>query len=332
MHFEEHKDALSGPADATINFRITPCAETVPSQAGPATIPHCLGRFRVLDEIARGGMGVILRAYDVDLDRELAIKLLAPEFQPDSEAGRRFAQEARVASQLHHPGIMPVYEAGLLDDGRGYFVMPFVRGRTLAALLADRASPSADLDRWLHVFEKVCLAVAHAHDKGIVHRDLKPGNVMIGPFGEVLVMDWGVALVRDRVMPTTNEADGYWVFGTPAYMPPEQARGHSFADPRGDVFGLGAILCEILTGQPPNLGSDAAAVTRHAASGQQHELLRRLSDVTAEPELLALAVRCLAADPSARPADAGEVAKLVSTAIRYSCLPLSERTGNRLVA
>ncbi|HEX3149872.1 MAG TPA: serine/threonine-protein kinase [Gemmataceae bacterium] len=310
MAFPGHKDALSDPADATINYRITPCGETVPTRSEPAAIPHCLGRFRVLGEIARGGMGVILRAYDVDLDREVAVKLLAPDIQPDSEAGQRFAQEARLCGQLHHPGIMPVFEAGVLTDGRGYFAMPLIQGRTLAAHLADRRHLRDGLPKWLDAFEQICQAMAFVHAKGIVHRDLKPANVMVGPFDQVLVMDWGVAAIRDRALATSDTA-GYWVFGTPAYMSPEQARGSRATDPRADVFGLGAILCEILTGLPPYLGSDAAWVTRQAAAAHQDEAVRRLNESESEPAWVELALHCLAADPADRPADAGQVADLV---------------------
>ena len=309
MSFPEHTDALAGPADATLNLRLHPPADA-PSHSGTAAVPHVLGRFRVLGEIGRGGMGVVLRAYDPTLDRELAVKLLSPDIAAESEAGRRFAQEARVAGQLEHPGVIPVYEAGTLPDGRSYFAMPFVRGRTLAALLGERCDVRVDRDRWLGAFERVCVAVAHAHGRGIVHRDLKPANVMLGPAGQVVVMDWGVAALGgagDRA----GEPDGYWVFGTPAYMPPEQARGLAHADPRTDVFGLGGILCEILTGEPPYVGADAATVTRQAAAGDQEELVRRLAAADADRFLVSLARACLSPNPADRPADAGEVARLL---------------------
>src|SRR5690349_7008476 len=250
MSFAEHTGPAGGPADVTLNLRLNSPAGP-PSRAGSTAVPHVLGRFRVLDQVARGGMGVVLRAYDPVLDRELAVKLLSPDIDPESEAGRRFAQEARVAGQLDHPGIIPVYEAGVLPDGRSYFAMPLSVGRTLAAALVDRPDPGREVDRWLRPFERVCTAVAHAHRKGVVHRDLKPANVMLGPAGQVVVMDWGVAAVGER---TSRPGDGCWVFGTPAYMPPEQARGLAGADPRADVFGLGGILCEILTGEPPYVG------------------------------------------------------------------------------
>src|SRR5262249_21990414 len=188
----EHKDALHMEAGATVNYRVLPESATG-SPSASAPIPHFLGRFRVLGEIARGGMGIIVRAYDPALDRELAIKLLAPHIPADSEAGRRFAQEARVVSQFHHPGIIPVFEAGTLGDGRAYFAMPFVEGQTLSVLLAERPGPADGLARWLQVFLRVCETIAYVHEQGIVHRDLKPSNVMVGRFGEVMVMDWGVA-------------------------------------------------------------------------------------------------------------------------------------------
>lgn len=309
MSFPMSPDVPAGPADATVNLRVTPWMIPHPSPTRTGGIPHVIGRFRVLGEIARGGMGVVLRAYDSQLDRELAVKLLSPDVAPDSEPGRRFAQEARVAGQLDHPGIIPVYEAGGLPDGRSYFAMPFVQGRTLAAHLAERPDPRCDLDRWLGVFERVCLAVAYAHDRGVVHRDLKPANIMLGQFGQVVVMDWGVAAVRADGDATDGEEDGYWVFGTPAYMPPEQARGRPDTDPRGDVFGLGGILCEILTGAPPYVGPDAATVTRKAAAGDQAELVRRLADSGVDPDLAALVRACLSPNPADRPADAGEVVR-----------------------
>ena len=312
MNSPEHTDALHMEAGATVNYRVQP-APASGSAGAQAPIPHVLGRFRVLGEIARGGMGVILRAYDPSLDRELAIKLLSPEILADSEAGRRFAQEARVVSHLHHPGIIPVFDAGTLPDGRSYFAMPFVEGRTLSSLLADRPAWEHGLTGWLRVFEQVCEIVAHAHQEGVVHRDLKPANVMVGRFGEVMVMDWGVAAMVDTPsQPTLAANPGGWVFGTPAYMPPEQARGNGETpDRRSDVFGLGAILCEILTGQPPYVGMDAATVTRMAAEGDQKDTARRLAERKADPILVHLARRCMSSDRAERPASGAEVAEEV---------------------
>jgi eukaryotic-like serine/threonine-protein kinase len=303
MELLEHTDAPIGRTDITVQLRATPFPGGR-SATEPAAIPHVLGRYRVIGEVARGGMGVILRAYDPNLDREVAVKLLSDDHAPDSEAGQRLAEEARILSRLHHPGVMPVYEAGTLADGRAFFAMPFVEGQTLAAKLAARSNPKHDLPSCLHVFERVCLAVAYAHSHDVVHRDLKPANVMLGRFGEVLVMDWGVAGIAGRL-------DGSWVFGTPAYMPLEQARGHSAADPQSDMFGLGAVLCEVISGEPPYVGLDLETVTQLAADGDQTETRRRLNCCGADSRLIELTLRCLAPDRMDRPASAHVVARAV---------------------
>ena len=219
---------------------------------------------------------------------------------------RRFVEEAQIGGQLQHPGIVPVHELGALADRRPFFAMKLVKGRTLAALLAERHLPlasdkpeapakgrtrgpslatsraceerAADLPRFLAIFEAVCQTMAYAHARRVIHRDLKPANVMVGSFGEVQVMDWGLAKVlpeggiadekrparqrgdahRDgtqRIVGDGSESQAGSVLGTPSYMAPEQARGEvERIDERADVFGLGAILCEILTGRPPFVG------------------------------------------------------------------------------
>src|SRR5262249_42311604 len=181
--------------------------------------------------------------------------------------------------RLQHPGVVPVYGLGRLAAGRPYFTMKLVQGRTLAELLAARTGPGQDRPRLLKVFEQVCQALAYAHARGVIHRDLKPANVMVGAFGEVQVMDWGLAKLlsaapadagseppadRGDVLPTRCAAGGETqagaVLGTPGYMAPEQARGEvDTLDARCDVFGLGALLCAILTGQPPFGGDNQAA-------------------------------------------------------------------------
>jgi len=171
-------------------------------------------RYRLLREIGRGGMGVVYEAEDVELQRHVAIKVLAPELA-SRDAAQRMLAEARVIAGLEHPGIVPLHDAGTLSDGRVFYVMKIVRGRTGQAGL-----------RVLH-FLRVCEAVAFAHSRGIIHCDLKPENVMVGEFGEVLVMDWGVA----------NTVGA----GTRGFMAPEQERGEPL-DARVDVYALGTIL------------------------------------------------------------------------------------------
>jgi serine/threonine-protein kinase len=209
-----------------------------------------------------------------------------------------------------------------LEDGRPYFTMKLVKGRTLADLLAERKSPAEDMPRFVAVFEQVCQTVAYAHSRGILHRDLKPANVMVGEFGEVQVMDWGLAKVLTAAPPPeapastparstiftvrTADPDGISqagsVLGTPAYMAPEQARGAvDVLDARADVFGLGALLCEILTGKPPYVGRDAMEVQIKAATADLKDALARLPACEADAELAALAAGCLDPNRERRP-------------------------------
>jgi eukaryotic-like serine/threonine-protein kinase len=281
--------------------------------------------------IARGGMGVVLKGRDVDLGRDVAVKVLLERHRSSPELVRRFVEEAQIAGQLQHPGIVPVYELGRLPDDRLYIAMKLIRGRTLAALLEGRIDASADRPRYLAVFEPLCQAMAYAHSYGVIHRDLKPSNVMVGGFGEVQVMDWGLAKVIDRggvadeerslrsqtdIEPvrtlrtgsTADESRAGSVLGTPSYMAPEQARGMlDTLDERADVFGLGAILCEILTGLPPYTGSSGNEAYRKAQRADLAEAQARLEACGAEAELVALAKTCLAAAPRDRPRDAGVV-------------------------
>jgi eukaryotic-like serine/threonine-protein kinase len=307
--------------------------QTTPAQ-GPGTLPQpatageppCrAGRYRIEGELARGGMGAVYRALDPELGRPLAVKVLLACHAGDAALEARFLEEARVTAQLQHPGVPPVHEVGRLADGRPFLAMRLVKGRTLAELLAARHSPSEDLPRFLALFGQVSQAVAYAHSKGVVHRDLKPGNVMVGAFGEVQLMDWGLAKVLgppsepsadSSTLFTTRAGDDLQtqagsVLGTPAYMAPEQARGNVAAvDERCDVFGLGAILCVILTGAPPYRGDNVARQARQADLADAHA---RLDGCGADPALVGLCRRCLAAEPGARPRDGGEVAGAVAT-------------------
>jgi serine/threonine protein kinase len=257
-------------------------------------------------------MGVVYRATDTVLSRDVAVKVLQDRFGPASAAARRFHDEARITAQLQHPAIPPVHDLGTLPDGRPFLAMKLVKGRTLEDLLVERPSPATDRGRFLAVFEAVCQALAFAHDKGVIHRDLKPANVMVGAFGEVQVMDWGLAKVlgarpaaTDDPQATTGgtevrtlrDSDGRYtqagsILGTPAYMSPEQAIGAvDRVDARSDVFGLGGMLAAILTGHPPFHGDTGEAVRQAAALGQVQDCFTRLDASGADPELVALCER-----------------------------------------
>jgi serine/threonine-protein kinase len=289
-----------------------------------------LGRFEVYGEIGHGGMGAVLRGRDPALGRELALKVLVADLQNNTDALVRFHEEAQIGGQLQHPGLVPVYELGADAAGRPFFAMKLVDGRTLSALLKERASPGDNVPRWLTIFEQVCQTLAYAHARGVIHRDLKPANIMVGAFGEVQVMDWGLAKVlaqprpaldaatRSPVQTARSGSDGSEsragaVLGTPAYIPPEQARGDlDQIDRRADVFGLGGILCEILTGQPPFVGRNSTDMIGRAAAGDLRAAFSALDTCGADLELLRLAKACLAPEPRDRPTDGSAVAAVIT--------------------
>jgi Protein kinase domain len=293
------------------------------------------GRYHLHGEIARGGMGIVLKGRDPDLGRDIAMKVLHPGHAGNPAMIQRFIEEAQIGGQLQHPGILPVYELGLDAGLRPYFTMRLVKGRTLAALLEERPDPMRDLDRFLAVFEQVCQTVAYAHARGVIHRDLKPSNVMVGAFGEVQVVDWGLSKVlrqgeaSDQSRSRSGEVDEPLVstvrttggglpsqsgsiIGTPSYMSPEQAQGEvECLDEQTDVFALGSILCEILTGEPAYIGS-RSDVLREAAEGRLDGAFSRLDSAGAEGELVRLTKRCLDPSPAVRPRNAGVLAREVA--------------------
>ena len=155
-------------------------------------------RYQLQGEIGGGGMGTILKGRDLDIGRDVAVKVLLAAYKDNPVVVSRFVEEAQIGGQLQHPGIVPIYELGVFPDRRPFFAMKLICGRTLAELLAERPTPAAELPRFLAIFEQVCQTMAYAHARGVIHRDLKPSNVMVGSFGEVQVMDWGLAKVLPR--------------------------------------------------------------------------------------------------------------------------------------
>ncbi|MGL4421647.1 MAG: serine/threonine-protein kinase [Gemmataceae bacterium] len=271
--------------------------------------------YRITDEIAKGGMGRVYAAHDVKLDREVAIKTLLP-----GANAARFVTESKITAKLPHPNIPPVHELGELADGSPFLAMKLVRGATLADQLLDRPDPEFDRPRFIQIFEGIAQAVGFAHSRGIIHRDLKPLNVMVGEFGEVQVMDWGLARVIAAVAAPETETRAAetgaarsdltqtgTILGTPGYMAPEQARGES-VDARADVFSLGSLLAAILTGKPAFVGTSAMDTVQKAAAAALTDVLARLDACQADAEVVALAKRCLSAERENRPADGRAVA------------------------
>jgi eukaryotic-like serine/threonine-protein kinase len=294
--------------------------------------PETLGRFVLTEEIGRGGMGSVWRGHDPSLGRDLAIKVLLAQHADRPESCRRFLDEARITGQLEHPGVPPVHELDRAGDGRPYFAMKLIRGQTLGDLLKARPDSAHELPRFIAILEQIAQTLAYAHAHGVIHRDLKPANIMVGKFGEVQVMDWGlakpVAGQHSVGLVATTEPNGDvdslagpqstqsgTVLGTPAYMAPEQARGQiDRLDQRTDVFGLGAILCQILTGRPPFQGAGTLEVITRASMGDLSEAYAALDSSGADRELIDLAKTCLAPEQAERPHDAGAV---VTRLIQY---------------
>jgi serine/threonine protein kinase/Flp pilus assembly protein TadD len=288
-----------------------------------------LRAYELLEPLGAGGMGEVYRGRDPGLGRDLAVKVVRACYRGNPHVERRFMREARVTGSLQHPDIVPVHNLGRLPDGRLYYTMKLVRGQTMERILAEGAGGGGEqLAYLLGIFEKVCQAVGYAHSQRVIHRDLKPANIMVGSFGEVQVMDWGLAKVLShRENQTTlaedegsgnagepkepggNLSQAGTAMGTLAYMPPEQAAGRlDLVDERADVFSLGAILCVLLSGQPPYYHPDREAMFLQAQRGDLKGAWERLDVSGQEAELVSICKECLALEPEKRPRDAGVVA------------------------
>jgi serine/threonine protein kinase len=282
--------------------RLTPTTQPERGQlAPPAPAAGPADRYVMEREIAQGGMGRVFVGRDRRLGREVAVKVL---LDGDPIAARRFEREARVAARLQHPGIVTVYDAGFWPTGEPFLVMKHVLGQSLDRVIADAESVEDRLALLPHLIA-VADALAYAHDQGIVHRDLKPSNVVVGAFGETVVIDWGLA--KDlrggepdepgppRAAATSDLTVDGAVLGTPAYMAPEQAAGEP-VDVRADVYALGAMLYQSLTGAPPERqGASAAALLA--------------LEPRAPADLVAIAAKALAADRQQRYPSAFDLAE-----------------------
>ncbi|MBI2394571.1 MAG: protein kinase [Deltaproteobacteria bacterium] len=317
-------DDIDDGSDATIAAKptsdhsdvVTRCYPTVvTTERAPEVDAERPRGCVVLEEIGRGGMGSVRRAHDPMLRRDVAMKVLDPRLETNGDFRRRFLDEARINGQLQHPNIVPIHELGLDDRGAPHFTMKLVRGRSFESWLAEPARPPGSPERLsegLEVFTKICDAISYAHSRGVIHRDLKPGNVMVGEFGEVYVVDWGVALVVGteidlgrEASPATTEQDER-VVGTPTYMPPEQALGGP-CDARTDVFGLGAILYQIVTGHSPYGSIEPAERMKAICRGQWVPISAAAGGAIVAPRLARIIHKALAADPAERHASAAEL-------------------------
>ena len=310
----------------------SPLAASKPTAGGPMVAPSLDSRYAFTTIHATGGIGRVWRARDHQLDREVALKELRPEQAGDLKMAARFIREARLTGQLEHPGIVPVYElTARPDSNEPFYTMRFVRGGTLTSAIRAyhakrlKGQPEPlELVTLLTAFVAICNTLAYAHSRRVLHRDLKPENVILGDFGEVIVLDWGLAKRMDQ--PEEEEAGAprvSWeatqdagltvqgdIIGTPAYMAPEQAEGRlEQIDERTDVYGLGAMLYEILTGQPPFVGSNTLDVLKQAIRGNPAPPRELWPEVP--PALEEICLKALAREPAGRFARADEVAQAV---------------------
>lgn len=230
----------------------------------PPYISNKFEKYSRPRHLARGGKADVRIYKDTNLGRNVVVKLLRPEFREDKTELRRLLREARITAQLQHPGTVPVYEIGQDDKGNFYFTMKKVAGETLFDVIVNLSKKNEDymqrysLDRLLNVFTQISDTLAYAHARGVIHRDVKPENILIGRFGEAMLLDWGVAKVWG--MPNEGEEDDILSRGgTPLYMSPEQILGHRLIDERTDIFSMGVVLYEILALREPFRGRDVRA-------------------------------------------------------------------------
>jgi aminoglycoside phosphotransferase (APT) family kinase protein len=305
-------DAGSGASDSTLTA----------SAAGSPNESHDVARgeqaafrgplYEVKSEHARGGLGRIMKAEDRRLGRLVAIKEL---LRTADDEGRRFLREVQLTARLQHPGVVPIYEAGRWPDGKPYYVMKFVDGRTLKDVLRDLKN----IDERLALLPKVIAiaeTMAYVHSEHVIHRDLKPSNILIGPFGETVIVDWGLAKDLNAPRPdavveaatragSDDETVEGTVLGTPSYMPPEQARGEAL-DERADVYSLGAVLYELFTGEAPYAAASSAEAVQRVLEGPPVALAKRVHGVARD--LIAIVDKAMERDPARRYANAGELA------------------------
>ena len=283
---------------------------------GPASFRPFNNRYWIGEEIGNGGMGLVYLGWDLQLQRHVAIKIIREDQRGNEQHLLRFLREARIASQLRHPGILGIHDFDVEPSGSAYIIMDLITGKTMGQAIAETIADESKRQSMLTTFFQICQAMAFAHANGVVHRDLKPANIMVGDYGIATVLDWGLAKVlgtnaalsqdsyEERLIPiaqpTIDEPfdapnDKFHtlfgtVMGTPYYLAPEQARGEA-VDYRADVFSLGAILCHLLTGNAPFQGSKLFEVYQKSVSGDVSHAFEQLDRCGAPIPIVQLAAQ-----------------------------------------
>ena len=308
-HGQEQKEEIASPVDELTNVLL-----------------DVSDRFEIFEEIAHGAMGKIEAGWDRHLGRPVAIKTLRSDRAKDV-VRMRFLEEAQVTGQLQHPSIITIYELGRIH-GNVAFVMRRVEGQSLKQLIHRlRRDDEEMIERFplsqkVQIFHKLCQAVAFAHSRGVIHRDIKPSNVMIGDFGDVVLLDWGLCKIIGQEVRSSRSSTERWqtvhgqIIGTPAYMSPEQALGMiDQISPATDVYGLGALLYHLLTLHPPFTGKSNREVVRRVLHAELVSLRDKAPDAEIPSEIERICLKCLHRDSDQRYLDAGELAKDVGSFI-----------------
>ncbi len=336
----DYEDSPSEEEPAT--EKVNGGADAVEARADPSGGPHGELRFQIIKRLARGGLGEVYLANDPSIGRYVAVKQIRSEMRDIQDVVARFEEEAQITGQLEHPNVVPIYEIGTMTDGSPFYVMRLLGKRTLReAIKAYHQVPIKDpnygvlRNELLRAFQSICLAVGYAHNKTVLHRDLKPANVMLGDFGEVFVLDWGLAKVMDSdgdsqlrkddsKVPFSpakkihlsgrsgeHHSSAGSVLGTPAYMPPEQARGElETLNTPADIFSLGAILYEILVGKAPYTGDSVKDILQKAREAKYPRPRTQLREIPRALE--AVCLKAMATTPEGRYPSATELAEEIS--------------------
>jgi eukaryotic-like serine/threonine-protein kinase len=311
-----HDTKPSSPGPATMGTAGAPTVRIAlpdPPGRSDGADAERVTRYRAHGMLGRGGMGEVRLVEDGLIGREVAVKTIVSGLADSRTIRDRFLREVRIQGQLEHPSIVPVYDLGVDELGNDYFTMKRIAGRTLASVLRALASGDAPTvhafprNSLLAVFRQVCLAIAYAHSRGVIHRDLKPANVMVGDFGEVYVLDWGIAWLVDEL----PNQDGEHLLGTPGYMAPEQLADANDVDERSDVYSLGAILFEVLALEPWHPASNVAEAIASTMSEHEARPAQRAPQRDIPPELDDVCARATATRREDRVQTARELAEVV---------------------
>jgi serine/threonine-protein kinase len=306
------------------------CRQQVSSWDGQERFRPFNDRYRIAEEVGSGGMGSVFLGWDRQLQREVAIKVIREDLRGKKRQLHRFLREARIASQLSHPGVLGIHDFGVDPSGSAYIIMDLITGQTMEQAIEETTDIESKRESMLTTFYQICQAMAFAHANGVIHRDLKPANIMVGDYGLATVLDWGLAkvlspaalqaddFVDERCVPVAqpstdepgHQSEGSFdtvfgtVMGTPYYLAPEQARGE-VVDYRADVFSLGGILCHLLTGHPPFWKEKLVDVFQQSFHGDLSFAFNQLDRCGAPIFVVRLAKRCLDPNAQNRPENAG---------------------------